>query len=248
MEGKPGAAPLPQAWLRPRVFITPFFKNVKNQFSKIGWGLLSVVLLLVSVAMVLPAGPFDALGLHDLYVSLHPAGVSLAAAPIIAGIKQSTFGANPGGTTKLFVIPFEDVESIPAPGPDGVTVATDIAPKAGKAFAEWEFAQDTGQITAKVTGDQGSQVYELEKKIYISTITPEIQAVLQACVNRRFIIVVVDGRGQKVIGGDLLRPMSLEQNQTTGAKFNDKSGTELTFKCGSSHAPYFYTGAIPLQA
>lgn len=220
---------------------------MKNSFSKIALGMLSVLMMAFALVCVLPAGAFDAVGLHDVYTYLHPAGVAMAAAPIIGGIKQSTFGANPGGTVRLLVIPFEDLESIPNPGVDGVTISTDIVPKTGKGFAEWEFAQDTGQITSKVSGEQGSQVYEVEKKVYISSITPEIQSVLQKCVNRRLIIITVDGRGQMIIGGDMLRPMSLEQNQTTGAKFNDKAGTELTFKCGSSHPPYFYTGVIPMQ-
>lgn len=223
---------------------------MKRLFS--GLLMISALMLVAMAALAVPAPVFAAVGLQDVhqFLALHltvpGGGMVLGACVSVVGIRSSTCGANTGGTTKLYVIAYEDVESIPAVGADGVTITGDIVPKAGKTFVEWEFAQDTGEIKFKASGDIGSQAYEVTKELYIPTYTPAIGAVLNSALNRRFIIIFEDGNGQMAVGGDMRRPMTLEQDYGSGKKFNDKNGTALVFKCGSSHIPYFYEGAVPL--
>lgn len=163
----------------------------------------------------------------------------------VAAIKRVR-GANPGGVVKTYVIDKDDITLIPAVGPDGVTITTAITVKDGKGFALWDFAQDTGDFNFKLSGDPGSQAFEHTIGLYIPRFTPEIAAVYNNLPNGEFIIIQEDANGQKVIHGDLTRPLVPNLDYKSGKKFTDKNGSEVGFSAGNGHVPYFYTAAIPL--
>jgi hypothetical protein len=218
-------------------------------------GLLAVTLMLfvsnfptasAELAHLVPAvGSF-----YDAHVALLVAGSSIVAClPIAAIVEEDDCGSNPGGTNELYVARKRDVESIPAPGADKVTISTPIVMKPGKAFVKWDHAQDTGDINHKSEGDPGNKSVSTDVNCYVPKGNPAIDSVVQSALNGEFIVIVVDGKGQQRIGGDLLRGLIFDHDYKSGKKGTDKNGSDFKFATtGMGHVPFYYTAAIPLVA
>jgi hypothetical protein len=157
-------------------------------------------------------------------------------------------GPNPGGIVDLYLIRRSDVDTFPPLAADGVTLTGNIVPKTGKGFARWALEMDKAELTHKSVGDPGSQSVEQELEIYISRGLASIDAVMQSCINGKFIVVAVDGLGQKRVGGNLLRPMSFSHDYKGGKKGADTNGTTVKFNGGTGRIPAYYTGTLPLKA
>lgn len=158
-------------------------------------------------------------------------------------------GSNPGGQYSFYVIRAVDVQSIPAPAVEGDMVITGaIVPKPGKAFAKWEFAEDTSDLNVKAIGEAGNQAWEITASCYIPGSNPAIAKVMNSMLNQRCIIIVVDGKGQKRVGGTMQRGMMCTPDYSSGKVFTDKNGYTVTFKVGQANEPFFYEGEIPVVA
>ena len=208
-------------------------------------GLLTLILMAAAYA-------FPAEAAHVASV-LHLAGPDLsmhvASCVAVGNITSQDCGANPGGTVNLWVARRRDVATIPPPGADGVTIAQPITMKTGKAFAKWEFTQDTGELTHKSVGDAGNKSVTKEVTTYVPRGNAQVDAEINKAINGDFIIIVEDGLGQKRIGGNLLRGMIFDHDYKSGKKGTDKNGTDFKFLGeGFSHVPYYYDAAIPVTA
>lgn len=157
-------------------------------------------------------------------------------------------GANPGGLVTLYVIRRSDIETFPAVSADGVTITAAIVPKEGKGFAKWDLEMDTAELTHKSSGDPGSQSVETELEVYISRGKASIDAVIQNCINGKFVVIGVDAQGQKRIGGNVVRPLTFSHEYKGGKKLTDKNGTTIKFTGGTGNVPYYYTNTIPVIA
>jgi hypothetical protein len=162
--------------------------------------------------------------------------------------EEENCGPNPGGETELYIARKSDVLSIPAPGVDGVTVSTAIIMKDGKGFAKWDTLIDNSELSHKTVGEVGSQSVEQALEVYIPRARATIDSEIQKAINGGFIVISVDGQGQKRIGGDLLRPMTMVHDYKGGKKNTDKKGTTLQYTSGCGHVPYYYTATIPVLA
>jgi len=157
-------------------------------------------------------------------------------------------GPNPGGIVELYLIRRSDVETFATLSSDGVTLTGNIVPKTGKGFAKWALELDKAELTHKSVGDSGSQSVEQELEVYISRGIATVDAVLQSCLNGKFIVVAVDALGQKRVGGNLLRPMTLTHEYKGGKKTTDANGTTIKFTGGTGSIPAYYSGTLPLKA
>lgn len=156
---------------------------------------------------------------------------------------------NPGGLTDLHVIPRRDIETFPDTIADGVTISTPLIPKTGCGFVSWDFAQDTGEVTHKSSGDAGNQSISQEMGVYVPRGSAANDAVIQAALNGDFVVAGRDSNGNLRICGDKRRGMKFEHDYKSGKKGNDKNGTDFKFTGeGFTHVPYYYTAALPLKA
>jgi hypothetical protein len=156
---------------------------------------------------------------------------------------------NPGGLTDLHVIRRRDILTFPAPGADKVTISTAIVPKPGCGFVKWEFAQDTGEVNHKSSGDAGNQSIAHDLGVYVPRGSAATDAVIQSALNGDFVVIGRDSNGNLRIAGDERRGVKFEHDYKSGKKGNDKNGTDFKFSGeGFTHVPFYYTAAIPLLA
>ena len=156
---------------------------------------------------------------------------------------------NPGGLTDLHVIRRRDIETFPEPGPDKVTISTAIVPKAGCGFVPWEFAEDTGEITHKSSGDAGTQSIAHGIDVYVPRGSAATDAVIQSALNGNFVVAGRDSNGNVRLLGDKRRGVKFEHDYKSGKKGTDKNGTDFKFAGeGFTHVPYYYTASLPLKA
>ena len=155
---------------------------------------------------------------------------------------------NPGGLTDIHVIRRRDIETFPAPGADGVTISTAIVPKAGAGFVPWEFAQDTGEINHKSSGDAGTQSISQGIDVYVPRGSAATDAVIQSALNGDFVVAGRDSNGNVRLLGDKRRGVKFEHDYKSGKKGTDKNGTDFKFSGeGFTHVPYYYTATLPLK-
>ncbi len=213
------------------------------KFPKLLMAALSLSLLILGGLQFAESHGLVHLGLFE---TVGFGGAPMLGCVSVAGISKIC-GSNPGGLNELFVIAVSDLEDFVEPAEGEVNIpAASIVPKIGKGFVQWDFAQDTGELGLKGSGEDGSQSFEQSVSTFIPRFTPAIAAVVQNSLNNKFIVAVRDGKGQVMIGGTLTRPMTFEMDYKSGKKFNDKNGGEYTFKCGIGSVPFFLTGTLPV--
>lgn len=196
------------------------------------------------IALIMIILPAEA-GALDLLNAVGAEGLVLATCVSVASIDEFC-GPNPGGQNAIYVINKRDIATLPAPAANTHTIATAIVPKAGKGFVKWDFALDTGELTSESIGEQGNQSCKVGVGVYIPRSNPVIDKVINDCYNGQFVVIVVDGLGQKKVGGSLERGLSFTTKYNSGKKFDENNGREVGFTGGMANEPYFYTGEIPL--
>jgi hypothetical protein len=156
---------------------------------------------------------------------------------------------NPGGLTDLHVIRRRDILTFPEVDEDGVTIATALIPKPSTGFVPWDFAQDSGEVNHKSSGDAGTQSIAHELNVYVPRGSAATDSVVQAALNGDFVVIGRDSNGNLRICGDKRRGVKFEHDYKSGKKGTDKNGTDFKFSGeGFTHVPYYYTAAIPLKA
>ncbi|GEM_PF-1573129 len=220
-----------------------------------GLALLSVLLLIVGYAF-----PHEAMALAHavspahgpaVLASLTGIGSGSALACIVTPIEAIVLDdcPNPGGLTDLHVIRRRDILTFPEVDADGVTISTAIVPKPDAGFVPWEFAQDSGEVNHKSSGDAGTQSISHELNVYVPRGSAETDAVIQSALNGDFVVIGRDSNGNQRIAGDKRRGVKFEHDYKSGKKGTDKNGTDFKFAGeGFTHVPYYYTAAIPLKA
>ena len=167
----------------------------------------------------------------------------------VGSIEEDECGPNSGGIYDLYVIAKRDIQSFPPLKADSsVELVGNIVPKAGKAFAKWDFTEETGEINYKSTGENGSQAIEQSVAVSIPRSNPKIADVVNKALNGSYVVVVVDPAGQMQVGGSDKRGMTFNIDHKSGKKSLDKNGGDYTFACGIGHPPLFYTGTLPTVA
>lgn len=156
---------------------------------------------------------------------------------------------NPGGLTDLHVIRRRDIETFPEVDADKVTISTPIVPKVGCGFVPWDFAQETGEVNHKSSGEPGNKTITHEVNTYVPRGSAETDAVIQSAINGDFVVIGHDANGNLRIAGDKRRGVIFDHDYKSGKKGTDKNGTDFKFASdGFAHVPYYYTAAIPLKA
>lgn len=214
------------------------------RFPKILQFVLSFALLLLAGLFFTETQGLTHLGFLDVS-TLAGSGYSFATCVSVASISEEC-GPNIGGTTKLYVIAKEDVDLDAFPPVVGVSISQPIVPKEGKGFALLEFAEDTGEINFKSSGDQGNQAFDFDLGVYIPRMTPAIAAIVNGMLNRKYLVIKEDGNGQKMLAGDEKRFMTFNIDYKSGKKYNEKNGGDYRFTGGFGHVPYFYNAAVPV--
>jgi hypothetical protein len=155
---------------------------------------------------------------------------------------------NMGGTAgKVYAIPASDVETIPAAGPDGVTVATAIVCKTGKKFAEIYMTSETGEVKDVEVGERDGGSFETNLEWWSPAISAELLALKSQFANGGFIFLVKDSNNVMRIVGSKDHPAYREPGEvTTGKAPKDRRGASFKFKASSPKPALIYTGVVPL--
>jgi len=207
----------------------------------------SFALFMFALAFVAESRGLASFGMQEALGIVGSTTTMLGACVSVANIKDDACGANTGGVYELYVIHKNDIKTFPGFIAESTSeLDGDIVLEAGKAWAKWDFAEDTGDINFKTEGDAGSQSVTQESNVYIPRINPLISNIINNALNGKYVIAVVDPNGQIMIGGSKVRPMKFEVDYKSGKKFNDKNGGDYKFTVGTSHTPLFYTGALPV--
>lgn len=205
---------------------------------------LSVLCLMLMVGAALFPAESHALGLT---LGLTGSGLVSAGCAAVGNIAAEDCGANPGGTVNLWLARRRDVATLPAPVAGSVTIEQPLTMKAGKYFAKWDFAQDTGNLTHKSVGDAGNKSVSVELNTYVPRGNATIDAVVDNAINGDFIVIVEDSLGQKRLAGSLLRGVTFDHDYQSGTKGTDKNGTAMKFSGeGFGNVPFYYDAAIPV--
>ena len=211
--------------------------------------LMSVTFLMFCAVYASETQGLTHFGLFESLASVGGTTTMLGACFSVGSIEEEECGPNSGGIYELYVIAKRDIGSFPPLKADStVELVGNIVPKDGKAWAKWDFSEETGEITYKSTGDAGSQAFEQALAVFIPGSTPKITDIVNKALNGSYVVAVVDPAGQIRIGGTDKRGMTFNIDHKSGKKSLDKNGGDYTFACGIGHPPLFYTGTLPLVA
>jgi hypothetical protein len=156
---------------------------------------------------------------------------------------------NPGGLTDIHVIRRREIKTFPEVDADGVTISTPLVPETGCGFVPWAFAQDSGEVNHKSSGDAGNQSISHELNVYVPRGSAKTDAIIQAALNGDFVVAGRDSNGNLRLVGDKRRGVKFEHDYKSGKKGNDKNGTDFKFSGeGFTHVPFYYTAALPMKA
>ncbi|GAB3256027.1 hypothetical protein GCM10027347_17580 [Larkinella harenae] len=153
--------------------------------------------------------------------------------------------SNPGGTRRLLVIGKRDFAKTWPVEANLVTGEVTAAPelKAGKSFAEYEFAPDTFSMDDASQGDPGFMSYKHSVGFMIAGFGKDIVSEMQKHLNAGCVIIAELNDGQFVVGGSSDNPFYLKKEFKGGAKGADKRGNTL-----KGEQDGFMWGLTPLAA
>ena len=157
---------------------------------------------------------------------------------------------NMGGTAgKVYAIPASDVETIPAPGANSLTVATAIVCKSGQKFAEIYMTSETGEVKDTEVGERDGGSFETGLEWWSPAISDELLTLKSKFANGGFIFLIKDSNNIMRIVGSKDHPAYREPGEiTTGKAPKDRRGASFKFKASSPTPALIYTGPVPLTA
>jgi len=154
----------------------------------------------------------------------------------------------PGASSVFYIIEAHDVESIPAVGVDGITVASDIVCKTGKKFVTIEGAPETQEFKASGSGDPGFVSVSNEFMFSIPGISVAKKDLMRTLVSCPVIILFKnksDASGRYTILGSKEDPAWLSKaDYSTGRKVGDKNVFDYVVRDLSGKDLNQYTGDI----
>lgn len=154
-------------------------------------------------------------------------------------------GDNTGGHKVFLFIPVEDVSSIPKA--EGMIVVEDIVLKEDKAWYSGLFTNDThGYVETQDEGEAGTY-YKKNMTGFVPTVNEAMNALLEDCENRRFIIVTHDNNERLRILGSLEEPMKLTADENSQNVTSGRGGYSVSFFRDSSFKSYFYEPVTPIN-
>lgn len=163
-----------------------------------------------------------------------------------AGIARSC-GANPPGLKRAFLIREEDLTSIGAPSSHVVSAVT---PKAGKAFAELQFHEDTGGLDFESVGlETDSAAVRTTFECFIPGVDAAKMEVFEGMFGNRYVVIAEDKNGTMRIAGEVGLGLKLSQLQYEDGRIGgDRKGTVLALNQDFGHTPYIFDGTVPVTS
>ena len=160
----------------------------------------------------------------------------------LATIRQP-IGPLPGGTARMFIIPWQGVDSVPVAATDGV-IYDDIVRKAGKQFVQYDFNPGTCQLSTPSRGSGGAAWLDTLVDLSIAGDDQPRLGQFQRMLNGLFVIVLDQGSGRVKLCGDDFLPLLCEQaSYQGGGNPGDANGTRFQFR-GRGVVPKEYRGGI----
>jgi hypothetical protein len=153
-------------------------------------------------------------------------------------------GSSPGGTVNFYIIPWQQVASIPDPDANG-KISTNIICKTGYNFNQFEFLPENCELQNPSSGDSGAAFLRTQIDVTIAKDDQTNLTLFSKMLNGLF-IVLLDQKSKSVkLAGTLEIPMLLESMSVKyGAQSSDIVGT--TFKFIGKVFVSEYNGTIPL--
>lgn len=160
----------------------------------------------------------------------------------LATIRQP-IGPTPGGSSRLFIIPWQDVDHVPVAASDGI-IYDELVRKAGKNFVQYDFQPGTCKLSTPSRGSGGGAWHETMITLSIAGDDAARLGQFQQMLNGLFLIVL-DQASQaiKLCGSEVLPLLCEQVNYDGGSDLGDKNGTRFQFRARGI-VPVEYRGGI----
>lgn len=161
-------------------------------------------------------------------------------------IKRKT-GPAPGGSVSLYLIPKEDVSSIPSRDAVSKKIEGNIICKPGKRFYKYDFSPGKCRLRTRSSGSTGSGYYQTTIAVSIPGDDAELLAIFSEMINGHYIALLDQASGAVKLAGSLAIPLLCsEVGFDAGGDQGDFSGTEFQFE-NRGFMVEDYAGVIPLE-
>ncbi len=169
--------------------------------------------------------------------------------PLTSVKKSACNKINPGGNKKWLVCSCEDFSRAwPEEADIDATTGTILTPiplKAGKAFAEIEFTDNTAKADYAKEGESSHESYKHMAECKVAGYSSDQWLALRKFLNMRFVLIVKHSDKSMVVYSHSEDGFALKETHTTGLKGGDKR--EFTLKMdqdGLSMAPPILAAAV----
>jgi len=140
-------------------------------------------------------------------------------------------GPNPGGVVRLWLIPWQDVLSVPDPDPATGIISANISLKEGKRFYKFSFSPSRCKLSNPSAGQDGSAWYETVLDVGIPGNDQGNLVIFERMINGLFLALLDHADGSIKMAGSISSPLLCRQvSHEGGAENQDFLGTTFQFR------------------
>lgn len=155
---------------------------------------------------------------------------------------EAKTGPNPGGSVRLWLIPWANVSSVPAPDQDGV-ITSNIVLKDGARWHRFEFSPGRCRLQNPAAGQQGSYWFDTAIDVAVPGDDQENMNVFEGMINGLFLALIDQAGGVVKLAGTLSSPLICKVAHDHGGDNNDFRGATFEFR-SKGFLPREYAGSI----
>ena len=154
-------------------------------------------------------------------------------------------GAATPGLAKMVGIDVDDVVSIPLPNANW-TITGNVVLKPGKYWKEIPFVEQKAGLDDEIADAVGGG-FQKSIPLKLSKYSPQTNKWINQMIGARIIVVAFDNNDQAIMIGSKTAPVRLQRAKgSSGQKFGDENGWDMTLAAEGVKPCYFYTGTVAL--
>ncbi|NJO90767.1 MAG: hypothetical protein HC831_18735 [Chloroflexia bacterium] len=148
----------------------------------------------------------------------------------LTDIKIKT-GPNPGGTVRLWLVPWQDVLLIPNPDPATGIITESIYLKENKRWYKFQFAPNRCKLSNPSAGQEGSSYYNTLLEVSVPGSDQVQLMIFESMINGLFLALVDQADGVIKLAGTVQAPLLCSQvGYDAGGDNQDFHGTSFQFR------------------
>jgi hypothetical protein len=156
---------------------------------------------------------------------------------------KSKPGPNPGGTVRLWLVPWQDVLAIPDPDPLTGIIVAGITLKTGKKFHRFEFAPGRCRLSNPTAGSDGSHWFDTVLDLVVPGDNQELMNLFQSMLNGLCLALTDQATGTIKLCGTIASPLMCKISHDHGQDTNDFNGATIQLR-SRGFLPVQYTAPV----